>query len=229
MSPSTAYVILAFPFVVYVLNPVEFWWGFRQGQERVPSSIAGKAKRASSIVLHLRNALLMALVLIQVLRHSVSAGQVGLSLRNWGTGLLAGAVGGTCWVAIQGLVWRALRQPRPNSLTDCFGTGSISSWVGVFAFGAFAEEIWVAFSIFALRATGHSVLVSVVLTAIAFGAAHASLRFGALAKVVFGVGVGLLFVWLNSLLATYSVHLLTDLGGLYWVRRSRHDTGSEAN
>jgi len=222
---STLVPLLAlavFPLVaVGFPNPVALYWEFKKGSAPMPPDVTDKAERAAPYMLFPMHALVVILVLFMMLRHSVTAAQVGIHLENWETQLLVGCVAGVSWVGFQRLLLLFVPDIRQNWTTHYLQRGSAVFWVSVYIPGAFAEEFWRAFCLFALTNTGHSVSWSVVLTAIACAAGHARLRFGALMAGIFGIGAALLYLWLGSLLATASGHLVANLGGLYWIRRAR--------
>lgn len=226
MSALTCYLALAVaPLVVYgfdFLNPVAFGWGFRHGTVPMPPDIAERADRVGRYSQFPRHALLVVLILLLVSRYRIPIVQVGLRFEDWPLHLFTGCTAGLLWVAaVQRSVFHVFPVIRPGLATNYLQKGPALCWVLVFITGAFAEEFWLAFCLFALRNTGHSIAVSVSLVAIFFGAAHAGLGFGALAKGTFGIGAALLYVWSGSLVATYPAHLISNLGSLYWIRRTR--------
>lgn len=188
----------------------------------MPPDIVERADRVGRYSRFPRDVLLAVLVLFPMLRNRVPIAQVALRFDNWPLHLFVGCAAGLGWVAVvQRSVFHLFPAIRPGLATDSLQKGTALSWVLVFLPGAFAEEFWVAFCLFALRNTGHSVALSVSLAAIFFGAAHARLRWGAFAAGTFGIGAALLYVWSGSLVATYPAHLIVDLGGLYWARQAR--------
>ena len=188
----------------------------------MPPDIAERAHRVGRYSLFPRNALLVVLILLFIFYYRVPIAQVGLRFGDWPLHLFVGCSAGLLWVAgVQRSVFHLFPAIRPGLATDSLQKGTAFSWVLVLLTGAFAEEFWLAFCLFALRNTGHSVVLSVGLVAIFFGATHARLGFGAFAMGTFGIGAALLYVWSGSLVATYSAHLIVDLGGLYWVRQAR--------
>ncbi len=222
VSSLTAYLGLAIcPVAVHLIpNPVEFRWSFRHGLAPMPRDVAERAERIEHRRLFLIHVLIAALVLLFMRQQRVAAQQVGLHLQRWKTQLAIGFAAGFSWNVLIGLAY-ILPAARQSLLRHRFGKGPAAYWALLFLLGAFSEEFWRAFSLFALANTGHSALLSVVLTAVAFGAAHSGLGvFGALGAGFFGTAAALLFLWSRSLPATYLAHLIVDLGALYRVRRA---------
>jgi membrane protease YdiL (CAAX protease family) len=195
----------------------------------MPHDVAEKAERAGRYMLFFIHLVVATSVFYMMRHHSVSAPEVGLHLGRWKFQLSVGCIAGVSWVALSRtlltLLYVATRS-EPSRARHYLERGSALLWVPIFIVGAFAEEFWRAFCLFALTNTGHSVTWSVLLTATAFGAGHLKLGVArALGTAAFGVAAALLFVWLGSLMATYSAHFIVDLAGLYWVRRSQYDAG----
>ncbi len=226
MSALTAYLALAiFPFIINLFpNPVWLRWelkrGFKEDGAPVPPEIADKIERAGRYMLFFIDAVVAFLVFMMMRRYSVSSIRLGLHLEHWKLHLLVGCAAGISWIGLHILLLYLLEGPRLGSATRSTQQGSAALWVSIFFVGAFAEEFWRAFCLFAFTNTGHSIFVSVVLTAIAFSAGHLRSSIGGyLGVATLGVGLALLYLWQGSIVATYSAHVVANLGWLYWNRR----------
>ena len=226
MSALTAYLALAiFPFIINSFpNPVWLRWEFKRGFKEegapVPPEIADKIERAGRYMLFFIDAVVALLVFMMMRRYSVSRIQVGLHLEQWKSHLMVGCAAGIIWIVLHILLMYLIEGEHPGSAIRSTQQGSAALWVSIFFVGVFAEEFWRAFCLFTFTNTGHSTFVSVVLTAIAFSAGHLQPSIGGyLGVATLGVGLALLYLWQGSMVATYSAHLVANLGWLYWNRR----------
>jgi len=183
--------------------------------------MADKLERTGRYMPFFINILILLLVFIMMRRYSVSGIQVGLHLEHWKLHLLVGCTAGISWVGLQRLLLHLIEGEQRSSAAHPTEQGSGAVWVSTFFVGAFVDEFWRAFSLFGLTKTGHSTLVSVTLTSLAFGAGHVRSSIGGyLGVATLGAGLALLYLWQGSLVATYSAHLFVNLGWLYWIRRA---------
>jgi membrane protease YdiL (CAAX protease family) len=224
--------LLLFPLLGYLIpNPVSFLWGFKHGSAPMPPEVARRADSIDRYMLFLFHAVLVAALLLLMRRHSVSASKVGLRPDHWQFYLLIGCAAGVAWAGFTRiLLWFGPRSPRralDESKAPIFARGPAVLWILRFLVGAFAEEFWRAFCLFALKSRGHSLPLAVIITALAFGAGHLSLGvWGALGVATFGIAAALLFLLTGSLLVTYPAHFIVNVCGMYWVRRARREAGA---
>ena len=134
--------------------------------------------------------------------------------------VVAGLIAGLIWSALYPLLFHLFATAKSAAKASYLQRGSMLPWILIFLIGAFAEEFWRAFCLGLLQRHGYSVASSVILTSTAFVLGHPRLKLGGIIRVgSFGVVAALLFLWLNSLVVTFSFHLLGNLGALYWIRR----------
>ncbi len=232
LSAATAYIVLAIsPLVVNLTpNPVLLYWAFKGGGQPMSPTLRQKAEQAARHVLFLVYGCVALLVLGLMVRHQVSLADVGLHLHRWTFHLSLGCGAGLFWLGLHRILLRLVgvfASVRGGTADHYLQKGTATFWVSLFFVGAFVEEFWRGFCLFALTAAGHSAASSVILTAIAFGASH--LRAGvsrAFGTAIFGLYAAFLFLWLGSLAATYPAHFIVDVGGLYWIRRAQHHAGT---
>ncbi len=188
----------------------------------MPPETIERAETAGRYILLVIDALVVMPVLALIWRYRVPFAGVGLHLGDLRFHAFVGLCGGLFWVGYQRILLRVVPALRLRLATHYMQKGHALFWVLVSVIGAFAEEFWLAFCLFSLTHMGYKVSLSVTLTAVAFAAAHAKMGFGGvLQQLIFGISQALIFMWLGSLLTTYCVHLLANLGGLYWIRRAR--------
>jgi membrane protease YdiL (CAAX protease family) len=83
-----------------------------------------------------------------------------------------------------------------------------------------AEEAWIAFCVVALKQTGHSTVLSLILVGTAFGAAHFGYGFfGALPTALWGSISASLFLWTGSLLPSYLFHYIGNMISKFYFAR----------
>jgi membrane protease YdiL (CAAX protease family) len=226
------YVALAiFPVITFLFpNPVEIWWLFKaKGPKPIPPEVM---KLHMGIGLRLQgmatNALIAALLLLLMKRHSISAGAVGLSFSHWKMDFLIGCAAGGCWVAFK--IWLARKSPAAARARTSAHMSQASEpvlfWVPALILWSFVEEFWRAFCLNAFKSSGYSMAIAILLTSLAFGIAHFGLRPGGIAaKAFMGAVLALLFVWRWSLIPPYLVHLISNLDSLQAGRRAHTGTG----
>ena len=222
---NTLYVALgAFPFAVYSMV---FFWTLRHRTAPISSKGPETSETFDPNMLFFTYALLVALLLPLMWHHRISMTQVGLRADDWALALLVGCLTGLLWGGLYAMVLHLFPAIKPRLATSYLQKGNVLLWILVFIAGAFGEEFWRAFCLALLRNLGYSDVVSVTLTVAAFVLGHPRLKFGGIARVsIFGVIAALLFLWLGSLLATCSAHLVGNLGALYWIRKSRVQAAS---
>ncbi len=183
----------------------------------MPPEIQGKAERIGRYAHFVGDAIIFGLAGLLMRRAPVPSALVGLILGGWKSNVAIGVTAGILLVAVQ----RMINPPADplHPFVYKVRKGSAGLWVVIFIVGAFAEELWIALSIFTLRATGHSVGLSVAVTAIVFAAVHYAYRFGTVAVAVKGAVSGLIFLWCGSLIPMFLFHFIGNLGSLYWARR----------
>jgi hypothetical protein len=221
LPPAAPYLVLiAFPIaVVAAVNPVRLLWGFHHGAEPMPadqSARVGKIDRYLSLLLH---GILVALLLALMCRYSIPAARVGLTLRGWIWNVALGVIFGFLRIGLQDFVAKLLPGAIDGLSPNEEGSGPIPFWIAIFLTGAFAEEFWIAFSLIALQAAGHSTAMSLVIVGIIFGAVHFPYRLGVVPVGMFGILSGMLFLWRGCLIPSFLFPFLGNLGSLYWARR----------
>lgn len=215
------YVGLAiFPTAAFLpFNIVRFLWGYHHGIEPMPPDVQGRAETVDRYIWPLTNLLTLAPIVILMNHQSVPAAKVGLRFDLWELNVALGVSTGLLLVVIQGAL-RTLINPNKEDLDHAeHARGPASLWCLIFLFGAFSEELWLAFCLVAFKQTYHSVAFSILLTAIAIGLAHFTYRSGAIATALLGAFSGTLFLWRGSLIPPYLFHFIGNLGALYWARR----------
>lgn len=223
MHPLTAYLALAAaPLATFLApNPVRFSWSFHNGLEPMPRITQEKAERADRYWYFIVDAITIAFVVGLMLWNGVQPSRAGLHLENWKEGVSLGIVAGTLRLLLIGTLVKAFPRAAPDRTgPHRLWIGSFSLWTTIFLSGAFSEELWIAFCLVALMASGHSMVASVLLTAGVFGAVHFEYRFGAVATAIYGCVSALLFLWLRSLIPMFLFHFIGNMGSLYWARRA---------
>ena len=223
MSSVVPYIALSIFPVAFVLgysfNPPEFLWAVRHGFEPMPERVLAKATTFRRYANFLGHALIVGLLAVLASSNSITPARMGLHLDNWKTNVAVGIAAGLLLVAIQALLTRSTFHGPSPSFAYHASRGSVALWLLIFLSGAFSEELWIAFCIVALLATGHSVIVSIAVTAIVFAAVHYSYGFGGAVAVAFkGTASALLFLWSGSLIPMFLFHLIGNIGSLYWAR-----------
>jgi hypothetical protein len=219
-------VLLIFPLAFLLsslFNPPEFLWTFHLGRrgsplEPMPENVREKATVFSHYANFTGDAIIFGLVWLLMRRASVPSALVGLILEGWKSNVAIGVTAGTLLVAVQRMI--NLPADPHHPFVYMVRKGSAVFWVVSFIVGAFAEELWIALSIFTLRATGHSAALSVAMTAIVLAAVHYGYRFGTVAVAVKGAVSGLIFLSCGSLIPMFLFHFIGNLGSLYWARRA---------
>jgi len=222
LSELTPYLALAIlPVAVSIpLEPISFLWGWKHRFEPMPPDVAEKSERFRRYAFFPGDLVAIVLVLFLTLRNSVTISQLGLSLASWERKALIGCGLGMVWI---GLDWSVTRiafptsRPRPS----LFQKGPVSLWIVIFLSGSFAEELWRALCIIALKETAHSKFFIVTVTALVFSIAHiwGGGLVRTLGKFPFGVAAAVAFIWTGSLLTTCVFHFMANVSGLYWTRR----------
>lgn len=187
----------------------------------MPRVTQEKAEKADRYWYFIVDAITIAFVVGLMLWNGVQPSRTGLHLGNWKEGVSVGIAAGAFRLLLIGTLvkafpWAAPDRKGPHRLW----TGSISLWATTFLSGAFSEELWIAFCLFALTASGHSMVASVLLTAGVFGAVHFEYRLGAVATAMYGCVSALLFLWLHSLIPMFLFHFIGNMGSLYWARKA---------
>jgi membrane protease YdiL (CAAX protease family) len=224
VAPWVPYLALViFPLVIFVpFNPLRFRWGYQHGFEQIPQELQEKFERVDRCITYpFRAALLIALIVAFTYHSRIPAIRLGLSWDHWRANATIGVCAGLLRFVFLGLAWRFIplrKDVLANSSHDHV-RGPVLTWVLLFLLSVFSEELWWALCLVTLRQTNHSAVISVVLTAIAFGLAHFPHRMGAVAIACIGAFSGMLFLWRGSLVPPFLFHFLGNLGVLYWDRR----------
>lgn len=228
MSKLIPYFALAiFPlasFLGYSLNPIEFTWTFQLGRkglpfEPLPPEVREKSEAVSRYLSFLVDALIVGLIVALSRRISLRASTVGLHLTDWKSNAAIGIISGILLVLAQRFLLISFPVNPQHPFTSRIRRGAIPLWAFILVTGAFSEELWIAFCLVALRVTGYSSALSVLMIAVVFAAAHYSYRFwGALAVALKGSISALLFLHYGSLFVTFFFHFVGNLGSLYWNR-----------
>lgn len=233
---STPYFALAIFPVAFLLgfsfNPPEFLWGVRRAvrglpHEAMPDSLREKAAAFRRYAFFLGDALILGLVYLLALRDSVPVARFGFYFVNWRHDAATGVGAGALLVLAQRVALALTpidpEDASPGSYAWHVRRGSPLLWLLIFAAGAFSEEVWVAFCLVALRATGHSSAAAVGATMLVFAAVHYSYRlWGATAAGLKEAVSAVLFLHFGSLLVTVPYHFIGNLGSLYWNRYWHH-------
>lgn len=221
MASWIPYLGLAiFPLASFVpFNLVRFSWGYHHGLETMPHDVRAKAETVDRYTWPLTNLLTVLPIIILMNHQRLAAAVVGLRLDLWQLNIALGVSTGLFLVVIQGLLGM-LMIPEKEDLDHAeHARGPASLWCLMFLFGTFSEELWLAFCLVALRHTNHSITFSILFTAIAIGLAHFPYRFGAFGTASLGAVSGILFIWRGSLLPSFLLHFVGNVGALYWSRR----------
>lgn len=222
MSPYTPYLGLAiFPLAsILVINPVQFRWGMKHPFEPMPPDVAKRTRTLNRRYLGFAmNAFTILFVMLLMSHVSVSARAVGLSASRWELYATIGIGAGAVWLGLQELVSYFSRGIRPKQETDEFQEGATVLWISFFLTGVFAEEFWRAFCIIAFLRAGDSISFAIIMTAIVFALSHSGRSMsGRIGIIPFGIAAALLFVACGSLAATFSFHLVVNVGSFYRIR-----------
>jgi membrane protease YdiL (CAAX protease family) len=218
--------LLIFPFVIFVpFNPLRFMWGYRHDFEPVPEELKEKFEQIDRRVTYpFRNALLLALIITLAYHEHISAKRLGLNWHQWEINTAIGICSGVLRVVYLGLAWSSIPVKSNFRFSADHVRGPVPSWILLFLLGAFSEELWWALCIVTFMQTNHSAGLAIVLAAIAFGLAHYPNRMGAVATACIGAFSGMLFVWRGSLIPSFLLHFIGNLGVLYWDRRMHRMT-----
>ena len=221
VTPFLALAALPVAFVLgFSFNPIEFSWAVRHGLKPMPEKVRRGAAVISRYANFLGDALIVSFVIVLMLRNSVPAARVGLHLENWKTNLLIGTASGILLILLQGLITRSTHPRTPGPFAYHAGRGSVLLWLLIFVVGAFSEELWIAFCLVALMASGLAMPLSVAITVAIFGGVHYGYRFGGVIAVALkGTVSALLFLHFRSLVVVFFFHFLGNIGSLYWARR----------
>ena len=226
MSPLTPYLALAIMPVACVLgfafNPIEFTWAFKHGLKPKPEKVLSRAATVSRYANILGDALILSSISFLELKNSIPAERLGLHLHKWKTSFALGVAAGGLLIVTQGLMTQFISRNSLNPFPCHVRKGSVLLWVSIFIAGAFSEEIWIAFCLITLIATGHSNMISIAMTVIVFAAVHYGYRlFGVFAVALKCVISALLFLYSGSLIPMCLFHFIGNLGSLYWARTRR--------
>lgn len=206
----------------FTVNLPEFFWGVRRGLSGpapMPASVHAKAAACNRYDLLLIDALILGSVAALARKNSILPAQIGLNLHSWGGNVAIGVTAGLLVLGVQAWIVKGAGLGPSDAFVRFVRGGSVAFWIAIFIPGAFSEELWIAFCIVAFDISGYSTGAAVVLTAIAFGAAHFSYRPGGAAAVALkGAVSASLFLWCGSLIPMFLFHLMNNLGSLYQVR-----------
>lgn len=219
------------------LEPVAASWGYRHGRAGIvpvpplPPELRERSERNYGYIAFLQYGLLCALVYFLMRKYKVPPAALGLWVYHWPSCFGVGIATGVAILATQRLT-RALAgalagRPVPYHPADHLTRGSARLWLLSNLVSCFGEEYWRAFCIVSLREIQYSTGFAVLATSVAFCVAHfrtrrqAAFQSGYLLKAgADRVIYALVFVWLRSVLATYTGHLLVNLVALYRARRA---------
>jgi|SRR5208337_629837 len=231
MSGLTPYLALAVFPVAYLLgssfNPPRLLWGIRlalqdlpyQPISQAPAPVREKAEAYSRYALFLVDAIMTGLVFLFMRRCSLLAATVGLHVLNWKLYSGVGIGAALLLNALRRLFISRVPIDPADSYTQNVRGGSLLHWVCIFVAGAFSEELWLALCLVALKATGHSSVLSVFLTLLVFAMMHYSYGFWGAIGASLGESISaLLFLHFGSLFVTFFYHFVANLGSLYFHR-----------
>jgi hypothetical protein len=170
-----------------------------------------------------RDVLLLVVILRLTRRESLRFSQIGLSLSDWQWNLVIGFAASVLQTGFRYGVLGLLQWRKRYSPDTWLLEWPVVHWIGGNLFSVLAQEAWIAFCIVALRQTGHSVLVSLVLVGTAFGAAHSYRFFRALPPALEGVTSASLFLWRGSLLPSYVFHFVWNMVSFHLARRAARE------
>ena len=225
MSTLTAYLGLAiFPFAFifgFSLNPISFNWALHHGSTPMPDEIRDRATTFSRYANFLGDALILVLVTLLARKASISSERLGLNVSNWIFYLALGFAAGGGQLVLQSLISKYASLSSSDPFVSNVRAGSIFLWIVIFVVGAFSEELWIAFCLVALKATGHSAALSISVTAIVFAIVHYGYRLGGVIAVgLKATASALLFLWTGSLIPMFLFHLIGNWGSLHHARRA---------
>jgi membrane protease YdiL (CAAX protease family) len=224
VSHWVPYVVLAaFPLLgFFPFNIVAFSWGFRHGTQEMPTELAVTSNRIDTYVERTKHIFLLVVVLSFAIHYAVPFAQIGLRWNDWRWNLALGVGVGILQLSLMGFVWKVTPARKGFLGDERILKSPIAEWIISNLYSVFTEELWIAFCIVTLMKVGHSSVTSLLLTAAVFGAAHYQYRLGAVATVLYGIVFGSLFVWRGSLLPSYLMHFMGNVGALYFARRGHH-------
>lgn len=167
--------------------------------------------------MHALNLSLVALLMKYV---SVSPTAVGLSASQWKLFVVIGTAGGIAWLAVQELAMNLSSGVNPRSSADDLQEGAATLWMALFLIGAFAEELWRAFCIIAFLWVGDSLTFAILITSFVFALGHYGRSVvQRLGMIPLGIVAASLFAATGSLIASFTFHLVINLGTLHRARR----------
>ncbi|MGC2357697.1 MAG: CPBP family intramembrane glutamic endopeptidase [Candidatus Acidiferrum sp.] len=178
-----------------------------------------RAEKVDLFVWPLRDATVVCLVVLLMRELGIAAAQVGIHGASWRVAVTWGVAAGLLHITLQGIIWVLNPSLRSFKVYSEASKGPLVVWSVIFLAAAFSQEMWLVFCFVALRGAGFPTATSILLTSIAFGAAHFTYRTGALAVAISGMVSCLLFLVTGSLLASVLFHYLGNLGSLYWIRQ----------
>jgi membrane protease YdiL (CAAX protease family) len=219
-SWATYLALLILPLCVFLpFNFVRFAWGYRNGLKTMPTEVLTRAERVDQLVWPFQHATILGLVILLMVYQKVSATQVGIHKDRWQLSLALGITVGLLLVAMQGLIWKVVPSVMAQREEFENARGSAIIWCANYMVGAFTEELWLVFCLVALLRAGYPLPVAILVPSIAFGSAHFSYRWGALAVAIKGSFSCFLFLATGSFFAPYFFHFLGNVGSLYWALR----------
>jgi Type II CAAX prenyl endopeptidase Rce1-like len=189
----------------------------------MPPEYALRVRRSNRYIASLRDILLLLVILRLATRESLGLSQIGFSLNGWQWNLLIGLGATLLETGLRLLLWRLLPIRKRNLGDDgALRQWPVAHWASSNLLSVLAEEVWIAFCVVALKHTGHSTVLSLVLVGAAFGAAHFEYRFfRTLPKALWGSFSASLFLWRGSLLPAYLTHYIGNMiSRLYFARGS---------
>lgn len=193
----------------------------RQGRpfEPMPPEMRDRMEVLNRYLNFLVDILTVGLIVVLLHKIPLGAARIGLHLNNWTYNSCIGLAAGVLQVVVQRLLLRRENIDPHHPFTSHVRKGSPLLWISIFATAAFSEELWVAVSLVLLRMTGHSVVTSVAITTLVFGAMHYAYGFwGAYAVASSEAVSALLFLHYGSLVVTFLFHFIGNVGSLYWNR-----------
>jgi len=220
--------------VICVGNPLSFAWGlqqgrkhgFKRGNEPMPPEYALRVSRSNRYLVSVRDTLLLLVVLRLATRQSLGLSQIGFSLHGWQWSLLIGIGASLLQTGLRCFLVRLVPPGKRRLRSDeTLRQWSGAYWISTNLLSVLAEEVWIAFCVVALKHTGHSTVLSLILVAAAFGAAHFQYGFfGSLPTALWGSVSASLFLWRGSLLPSYLFHYIGNmLTKFYFARHTARE------
>lgn len=210
-------LLLLYPVLsMFTPEPVQLRWWIRTGGVPMPDAISAQSIRNEANLLITKFVFIIIATCLAARWASIPLASVGFTLKQPTPVVAAGVV-----VCVFELFWasrmRHLSEQIRRDVADdspLFLKQSPRKIFVTILVGGFAEELWRAVAILAFKHSAHSSTQAVMLTSVAFGIGHLQSPQSpakALARIfrptVAGVPLAVLFLWSNSLVVPFLVHV----------------------